>query len=53
LTAEPEAFSKKFYEDAMKTKQWSSFLKKNNLAGIPENLKEVVLEIKKILTPII
>jgi predicted nucleotidyltransferase component of viral defense system len=53
LTAKPEAFSKKFYKDTMKLKQWSSFLKKNNLTGIPENLEEVVLEIKKILAPII
>ena len=53
LIAEPEAFSKKFYEDAMKLKQWSSFLKKNSLTGIPENLKEVVLEIRKIIVPLI
>ncbi len=53
LTADPEAFSKKFYADAMKIRQWSSFLKKNSLTGVPEDLEEVVLEIKKILTPLI
>ncbi|MCL1973081.1 MAG: nucleotidyl transferase AbiEii/AbiGii toxin family protein [Endomicrobia bacterium] len=53
LTAEPEVFSEKFYKDTLKLKQWSSFLKKNNLTDIPENLEKVVLEIKKILIPII
>jgi predicted nucleotidyltransferase component of viral defense system len=53
LTAEPEAFSEKFYKDALKMKQWSSFLTKNDLTDIPESFEKVVLEIKKMLLPII
>ena len=48
----PLAFSKEFYDDAIKKKQWAAFLNKN---GINEdnNLKEVVESLEEFLMPIV
>ena len=48
----PLAFSKEFYEDATKKKQWSAFLNKNGIKD-EKNLKEVVSSLEKFLMPIV
>lgn len=48
----PLAFSKEFYDDTTKKKQWSAFLNKNGIKA-EKNLREIVSSLKEFFMPIV
>lgn len=46
-------FEEKFYKDANRQIQWAAFLRKSAITNIKMTFEEIVLEIKKILGPLV
>jgi hypothetical protein len=53
VTAAPQVFDKDFCTDKSKQTQWKAFLKRTTLTNVPEDLCEVVADIRIFLGPIL